>query len=220
MIEDFEIDLARMMENAGLALARLARRRFLGGDPRNQVVLILAGTGGNGGGGLVAARRLYNWGADVHVHTTAAAGAFEGVPARQLAILRRVGVPVTAIEPVLPPADLIIDALIGYSLSGAPRGVAAQLIVAANAHGAPILSLDTPSGVDTTGGQVHTPAIKAAATLTLALPKTGLLAEDAAGAVGELYVADISVPPSLYKRPPLNLDVGPIFALDDIIRLR
>ena len=60
MIEDYYIELIQMMENAGRNLAHLARTRFLGGDPRGQHVVVLAGSGGNGGGGLVCARRLHN----------------------------------------------------------------------------------------------------------------------------------------------------------------
>jgi NAD(P)H-hydrate epimerase len=115
--------------------------------------------------------------------------------------------------------DLIIDGLIGYSLHGAPRGAAADLIRWANDRQAPIQALDTPSGLDTSTGAVQEPAIHATATMTLALPKEGLRAPGAASTVGELYLADISVPPGLYARPPLNLDVGPLFAQSDIVRL-
>ena len=58
MVEDFRINLVRMMENAGRGLAHLTRARFLGGDPRGKKVVVLAGTGGNGGGALVCAREL------------------------------------------------------------------------------------------------------------------------------------------------------------------
>ena len=54
--------------------------------------------------------------------------------------------------------------------------------------------------------------------MTLALPKKGLRTPDAAALVGELYLADISVPPSLYATPALDLDVGPIFAAGDVFR--
>jgi hypothetical protein len=37
--------------------------------------------------------------------------------------------------------------------------------------------------------------------------------------VGELYLADIGVPPSLYAGPGLTLQVGDLFAEGDIIRL-
>ena len=221
MIDDYNIMLVQMMENAGRELAHLARGRFLDGDPRGRKVIVLAGTGGNGGGGLVCARRLNNWGAEVQLWLTAPTSKLTEVPRHQLTILERIGAPIKIAgdEPYLPPADLIVDAIIGYSLSGAPRGGSVALIRAANSHGAPILALDVPSGVDTASGTVYDPAIRAVATLTLALPKEGLRGDAARDRVGELYLADISVPPILYSRPPLELQVGPLFAKDDIVRL-
>lgn len=223
MTEDYHIELIQMMENAGRNLAHLARRRFLNGDPRGQTIVILAGRGGNGGGGLVCARRLHNWGARVHIFITHADEQFAGVPAHQLEILRRMGLPVTIgtgmVLSSLLDVDLIIDALIGYRLVGAPEGTAAQLIRWANAQNAPILSLDAPSGLETTTGKVFDPAIRATATMTLALPKEGLRHETGEGVVGELYLADIGVPPDLYAGPKLELHVGAIFAEDDVIRL-
>jgi NAD(P)H-hydrate epimerase len=221
MVEEYGILLVQMMENAGRGLAHLARRLFLNGDPSGRRVLVLAGTGGNGGGGLVCARRLHSWGAHVQVYTTAPAARFAGVPRHQLAILERIGVPLEVAdnEAKLPPADIIADALIGYSLSGSPRGVSAALIRAANNHPAPVLALDVPSGIDATTGVAHEPAIRATATLALALPKKGLRAPAARDSAGDLYLGDIGVPPGLYARLPFALDVGQVFATDDIVRL-
>lgn len=222
MIEDYGIVLLQMMENAGRSLAHLARVRFLSGDPRGKSLVVLAGTGGNGGGALVAARYLHNHGAHVTVFVTGADDDFRAAPAHQLGILRRMQISVSPAS-VLPDSaatDLILDGLIGYSLHGAPRGAAADLIRWANSQGAPILALDVPSGVDATTGAVFEPAIRAAATMTLALPKEGLRAPGAAEAVGELYLADISVPPELYAARPLGLKVGPVFALSNIVQLR
>ena len=225
MMEDFRIDLVRMMENAGRNLAHLARTRFLDGDPGGKRVAILAGTGGNGGGALVCARRLHNYGALVSVFVTGPEESFAPVPAHQLDILKRMRVPVAPAAPAAVMAgaespDLIIDGVIGYSLRGAPGGAAGDLIRWANEQGAPILSLDVPSGVDTATGAVFDPAVRATATMTLALPKEGLCAPGVGDQVGELYLADISVPPSLYAGPGLGLDVGNLFAEGDIIRLR
>lgn len=221
MVDDYGILLVQMMENAGRALAQLARRRFLAGDPRGRKVAVLAGTGGNGGGGLVCARRLISWGADVGVWLSAPVARLTDVPRHELAILEHMGVAaeVAGDGTELPPADLIVDALIGYSLGGAPRGVSASLIRASERHGAPVLALDVPSGVDAATGTVHEPAVRAEATLTLALPKTGLRGRFARERVGELYVADIGVPPGLYSRPSLGIEVGTIFATEDIVRL-
>ena len=225
MIEDFRIELIQMMENAGRNLASLARQRFFDGNPVGKKVVVLSGTGGNGGGSLVAARRLHNWGATVAVFTTKSAPDFTPVPAHQLDILHRMKVSVS--EAGVPGEednpDLILDGVIGYSLKGAPRGAAADLIRWANAQherGVPILALDAPSGVDTTTGTVFDPAIRATATMTLALPKEGLRQKGVEERVGELYLADISVPPGLYSEPALALSVGHLFAEEDVIRLR
>lgn len=221
MIEEYGILLLQMMENAGRNLAHLARTRFLAGNPRNKRVLVLAGRGGNGGGGLVCARRLHNWGVEVRVWTTSPASELSSATRHQLAILERMGlsVEVAGAEVALPETHLVIDALLGYGLHGEPRGATATLISAANARGASILALDVPSGVDTTTGAVRPPAIKAAATLTLAMPKQGLRSQAAREHVGELYLGDIGVPPELYSRPCLGFEVRSLFAIDDIVRL-
>jgi NAD(P)H-hydrate epimerase len=219
MIEDFGIDLVRMMENAGRNLAHLARDRFLDGDPRGKTVVVLAGTGGNGGGALVGARRLHGYGADVRVAVTGGLDRMTAVPLEQLRILESVGLPIMTHDLPYATADLIIDGVIGYSLRGTPRERAAELIQWANDAPAPVLALDAPSGLGTTTGTVYQPAIVAAATLTLALPKEGLRAPEALPLVGELYLADISVPPEVYGIESLDLEVGPIFAKSDIVRL-
>jgi NAD(P)H-hydrate epimerase len=222
MIDDFGIELIQMMENAGRNLAALARVRFLNGDPRGRRVVALAGPGGNGGGVLVAARRLHGWGAEVTVALGAPAERFTLVPAHQLAVVRRLGIAVVEGDGVAEPAadaELVLDGLLGYSLRGAPRGRAAMLITWANGQPAPVLALDVPSGVDAGAGEVREPAVRAAATLTLALPKEGLRERAARQRVGELYLGDISAPPGLYARPPLSLDVPAIFAREEIVRL-
>ena len=221
MVEEFGILLIQMMENAGRHLANLARTRFLDECPEGRQVLVLAGTSGNGGGGLVCARHLHNWGASVRVWLSVEAAKLTEVPRHQLAIVERLGIPlkVAGASAGLPAADLVIDALIGYSLRGAPSGTSAALIGAANGHGAPILALDVPSGVDAGSGTVHRPTIKATATMTLALPKQGLKDEGVKRYLGELYLADIGVPPELYSHPNIGLAVGPIFAQEEVVRL-
>ena len=91
MMEDYGIDLPRMMENAGRSLAALTRTRFLGGDAAERSIVALAGSGGNGGGALVAARHLSNWGANVRVLLAQPHDAMTRVPAHQLAILVEMG---------------------------------------------------------------------------------------------------------------------------------
>ncbi len=187
MMEDLRIDLPRMMENAGSNLAWLSRERF---SPDS--VTVLTGPGGNGGGGMVAARHLINRGVDVTV--VLATSDLGEVPGAQAAMLREMGARFE-VHPI--DGDLVIDALIGYSLSGDPRSRAGELIEWANHQLSPVLSLDVPSGLDSATGLIGDPCVRATATMTLALPKVGL--EFAPTVVGELYLADISVPGFVYK---------------------
>jgi NAD(P)H-hydrate epimerase len=207
MIEDLHIELIQMMENAGRGLADLAMRRFA-----PATVVVLAGSGGNGGGGLVAARHLANRGAAVWIVPSRADHEMTPAAAHQLDIVQRMGLHVTA-DPS--PAELVVDALIGYSLRGDPVGPMAELIEWANAANAPVLALDVPSGLDATSGRAANPCVAATATLTLALPKVGLLS---AVQVGELYLADISVPPLVYET--LGILVPKLFTGDGLVEIR
>lgn len=219
MVEEYHIDLDQMMENAGRNLARLAVSRFLGKGLKH--VVIMAGTGGNGGGALVAARHLHNWGVNVSVFLARSHELFKGIPAHQLEILQNMHISASqfADKQEMPEADLIIDGLVGYSLKGSPSGTVAELIRWANSQNVPVLSLDVPSGLDASTGIAFEPVIKAAATMTLALPKTGFQKPGVDSLIGELYVADIGVPPELYANPALNLEVGPMFASGEVLRL-
>lgn len=221
MTEDYHIELIQMMENAGRCLAILVKERFFDGDVEGRNIVVLAGTGGNGGGALVAARRLNNWGAKVNVFVTAEPEKFTPVPLHQYKILRRMGVSILLADKVEGNGkpDAILDGIIGYSLKGNPRSSAATMIHWANNQNAPIVALDTPSGLDPNSGTLYEPVIGASATLTLAMPKMGLFASDAKSVVGELYVGDISVPPELYQEESLGLEPTNIFRYSDIIRI-
>ena len=206
MMEDLGISLFQMMENAGRNLARVTLDHFGATQP-----VVAFGPGGNGGGGLVAARHLSVAGVNVRV-VRATDSDLADVPAAQLAILERLGVPV--LDEVPEDADLFLDAILGYSLHGNPRGRAAEIITAIEESSTPVLSLDTPSGLDTASGEAMTPHITADATMTLALPKVGLKNHDA---VGTLLLADISVPGFVYEQ--MNAGPAPAFRPSPIIEV-
>jgi NAD(P)H-hydrate epimerase len=85
-------------------------------------------------------------------------------------------------------------------LKSAPRGPTAELIQWANETNASIVALDLPSGVNATTGEAPGDVIKARWTMTLALPKTGLLPKN----TGELFLADIGIPSGTYRRLGLS----------------
>jgi NAD(P)H-hydrate epimerase len=207
MISDLQIELIQMMENAGRGLARLVMDLA---TPKTASVF--AGTGGNGGGGLVAARHLANTGVDVTVVLSRPASEFSAIPLHQLEILKRMEVPVAELAPTR--TDLVVDALVGYSLRGAPYGRTAELIQDAGRTTDLVISLDAPSGLDVNTGETLGDSIDADATLTLALPKLGLRQSPC---VGDLYLGDISVPPRVLRRlgaTPPDFSRSAILAID------
>jgi len=203
-MDEFGLSVLQMMENAGRSLAMHAVDML---SERAGRVAVLAGSGGNGGGGLCCARHLRNHGINVDVVLDRPPSRLSGAAAEQFRILAESGVkPVLEedVPRVLGSASVIIDALIGYGLEGAPRGHVAELIALTNQSGGRILSLDMPSGVNATTGDILGGVIRPQRTLTLALPKTGL-----AHVPGELYVADIGIPLAVYER--LSIEVQPFF---------
>jgi len=221
MENKYGITLYQMMENAGRALAILATKYFYDGTAKNKKIAVLAGSGGNGGGALVAARRLKNWGADVQVFLSTAEDELKPVTRTQLEINKKIGITISQAEHLKSIAryDIILDGIYGYSLKGAPDKMAAHMIEWALNQQSTIISLDTPSGIELATGKIYSPAIKADATLTIALPKDALLSKECAAYTGELFLADISVPFDLYHQMNLKNPIPDYFSSGDIVQL-
>lgn len=208
-VEDVGLQLLQMMENAGRILAWHVR------DVRESDVVVVAGNGGNGGGGIACARHLANRDVPVRVVLDRPSEELSGVAAHQCHILDEMNVSVTSGVESLADADdrtTIVDALIGYGLSGDVRPPTDAYIDRMNDLSGPTVSLDVPSGIDATTGEPLGEAVSPARTVTLALPKTGLDAP-----TGELYLADISIPRTVYDR--LDIEYEPPFGDDDWVRL-
>lgn len=215
MIEEYGITLLQMMENAGRSLAELTSE-LLGGVVKGKRIAVLCGVGNNGGGGMAAARHLVNWGANVQPALAVPAGKLKDAPVHQSRTLHAMGVHISDGFPS-GNFDLIIDALIGYGLRGAPRGKIAQWIQKVNRSAVPILSLDIPSGLDADTGSPLGDCIRADATLTLALPKVGMCEDGASKFLGELYVGDISVPTRLFRE--IGIEMEHFFTSSLIVKL-
>ncbi len=188
--------LYQMMENAGRNLAAMAIE-LLGSRWNRGNIMILAGSGGNGGGGICAARHLASRSNNIHL-CLSAPHRLQQVSELQFKTFKLTsGQEIKTHElPLQPKPDLIIDALLGYGLETAPRGETLAMIQWANATKTPILSLDIPSGVNATTGETPGDFIHAQWTMTLALPKTGLLPQK----TGQLVLADIGIPEGLYQK--------------------
>jgi NAD(P)H-hydrate epimerase len=211
-VEEFGLGILQMMENAGRNLALNVMDML---DAARGEVTVLAGAGGNGGGGICCARHLHNRGFKVWMVLDRDPRLLRGAASNQLNILQAAGLqpadPTEASE-LMRCSQIIVDALIGYSLRGAPQGKAAELIDLCNHHAARVLSLDVPSGLDATTGATPGLMVCPERTLTLALPKTGL-----AKVEGELCLADMAIPPEVYHR--LGLFFEPPFRKRYWVRL-
>jgi yjeF N-terminal region len=210
-VEAVGLQLLQMMENAGRALAWHARDVHHGGGE----VFVVAGNGGNGGGGMACARHLANRDVPVSVLLDRPPADLSGAAAHQHGILAEMGVPHTTDVERLSSAGastVVVDALIGYGLAGEVRSPAREYIDAINDAPGPVVSLDVPSGVDATTGETLGNAVRPDRTVTLALPKTGLLTGSET-----LYLADIGIPETVYER--LNVAYGYPFGDQDWIVL-
>ncbi|RLG52258.1 MAG: bifunctional ADP-dependent NAD(P)H-hydrate dehydratase/NAD(P)H-hydrate epimerase [Thermoproteota archaeon] len=184
-----------LMENAGAAVARNALKIL--GSSKGKRILVFCGRGNNGGDGLVAARHLVGTGADVKVFLIG------GEPKAKEAlynynIMRRcdLSVDVQLIRSKdqlskITGADLIIDALLGTGTKGAPRGLIADAIEFINSLNVPVLSIDTPSGLDPFTGEVEGTSVKANVTVTFHSMKPGLRGD----LCGKIVVEKIGAPP-------------------------
>src|SRR5689334_4175646 len=160
-------DTAVLMERAG-ALAAEAGLQEMHGLTRWTVVV---GGGANGGDGRIMARHLKAKGKDVRI-VDAKAG-----------------------ETDLGNADVIVDALFGTGFSGEPRPDAAALIERINVHPAKVFSIDVPSGVDASTGEVRGAAVEADATVTFHGRKVGIIVAPGRFRAGRVHVADIGLTP-------------------------
>jgi NAD(P)H-hydrate epimerase len=224
-VDEFGIDLLQMMEQAGSNLAELVRAE-LGGDLRERRVVVAVGPGNNGGGGLVAARHLVNRGASVRVILARPVNRLTEAGRHQLATLLQMSidccvaiydVPDEELDREFASADAVIDALLGYRSSGPPHDGVLCLVERVARASVPVISLDLPSGVDADTGETAGPAVSASATLALALPKAGLFRGAGRERAGRVYLGDIGLPATLYRR--LGLEVGAPFAQGRIVRL-
>jgi NAD(P)H-hydrate epimerase len=210
--EELGIPLELLMENASHQIA-VAARLFLGGVAGKKIVAF-AGSGNNGGDALGALRHLRGWGADIGAVLSGPAERLRPLARAQHDILMKLGV---RLDAAAENADLLIDGLLGYSVAGPPRDALSEAIRAANVSRLPILAVDLPSGMHPDTGEPLGVTIRAALTVTLALPKRGLMATQSRALVGDLLLADIGIPPQAFDR--LGIETGGLFESGDLVRI-
>ncbi|MBM4355095.1 MAG: NAD(P)H-hydrate dehydratase [Deltaproteobacteria bacterium] len=193
-----------LMENAGRAVAEAVVERL---DGRGRV-LILCGPGNNGGDGYVAARHLANGGFEVMVLATRLPSDLNADASANARIYREMGLPLRVLAEGEEPGavlgglgrfDAICDALLGTGREGKIGEPYDSLVEAANRASGIKVAVDVPTGVEADSGYAPGKAFQADVTVTMGLPKVGLLLPPGAAFAGELAVADIGMPRALLE---------------------
>jgi ADP-dependent NAD(P)H-hydrate dehydratase / NAD(P)H-hydrate epimerase len=213
-IEDLGIPGVVLMENAGLQVVRAIRQFF--SDPEGLRIVVVAGRGNNGGDGFVVARHLSNLGACPEVLLLAAKAEVKGDAATNMGIALRSGVPVTEVlTPAAwrksrlegPQATIIVDALFGTGLDKPLAGLFALAVADINRARGFRIAVDIPSGLSADTFRTIGPCVLADMTVALAAPKVAHIFPPAEDHVGDLVVAEIGIPPALFDRPELKLEL-------------
>lgn len=189
-----------LMERAGVEAARVTVEHF--GSLEGSRVLIVAGGGNNGGDGFVIARELHREGAEIAVFATK--DEYEGDPLTNLQALRNLNVhfvDADGFKEELDQADLLVDALLGTGFKGEVREKEARFIEQMNAAAAPIVSIDVPSGVDGSTGEVWGAAVQADLTVCAHAAKLGCVVSPGYEYSGAVAVVDIGIPPESDVEP-------------------
>ncbi|MBY8987061.1 MAG: NAD(P)H-hydrate epimerase, partial [Candidatus Lokiarchaeota archaeon] len=198
MVEDFRMPVELMMEHAGLNLANLALNLS---KNKYSNYIIIAGSGNNAGGGIVAARRLASWGLNVQVIFPRGENELKDVPNDQFIRVKKLGIEIVNELPDNPldfkENSFFIDAYLGYGFTPHQDDISENVFNFLSQVNI-LLSLDIPSGLDATTGGSYS-GINPIATLTLGFVKQGLLITERKN-IGELYIADIGIPISIYYK--------------------
>lgn len=197
-----------LMENAGQRVVDFLIERFA--PLRDQRIVILCGKGNNGGDGMVIARQLYTRFPGLWLRTVllAAPEDLKGDAAANYRMLEACGCPVLRGFPTDGgAATLVIDAVLGTGISGAPSGVAASAISQINAAFplAKAVAVDIPSGMSSDSADSPGPVARADYTVTFTAPKLGQVMPPNCDRTGELVVVPIGSPENLYADANLEL---------------
>ena len=204
------VSYRQLMENAGRQVADFILEEMVAERQpadRPVAISILCGKGNNGGDALVAARHLWQRGLKPRVWFLTRASELKGdAKANCEAFLQAGGTVEELAEPedwlrersTVLDCDIVVDGLLGTGLSGPVQGHLAQVIDDVNAgRDYRVVAVDIPSGLSADTGEPCGAAVKATATVTFGLPKTGLSRGQGRRLTGRVSVADISLPRAL-----------------------
>lgn len=196
-----------MMVNAGVAAAGVICEKY---NTVAKKVLVLCGNGNNGGDGFIAAKKLYDEGANVSVLLTSGLPQTENA---KLAVSKLSEYPINVydlkdcdINNLINSADFIIDAVFGIGFHGAVEQTTAKVFALCNSSSAVRISLDIPSGCECDTGKADISAFNADLTVSFIAVKPCHILYPASDYCGKLINVSIGIPQS--KMPALNSHIN------------
>jgi NAD(P)H-hydrate epimerase len=194
-IEEAGIPGSLLMENAGVGAGELILE-FAANLAENHVrrFVLLAGKGNNGGDAYVAAKYLWEHSeVPVVLHSVCPLEELKGDASHHAGLLpAEVGFSLD--PPSFEAGDIIVDGLLGTGASGPLRAPYDDWVARINASNLPVVALDIPTGLDGDDGSVADDAVLADLSITMGLPKQGMLLNRGPELCGSLRVVDIGVP--------------------------
>lgn len=164
---------------------------------------VICGGGNNAGDGYVLARLAAERGIDVSLLTLVEPATLKGdALTASTGFLASGGTAGPWSGDIDPDADLLIDALLGSGLERDVGGRFADVVAAMNAHDAPVLALDIPTGLHGDSGAVMGCAVRAQSTVTFVGLKTGLFMREGPAHSGDLHFADLEIPNDCREAQP------------------
>lgn len=186
---EFGIPVATLMDNAGKGVFDAVLRDF-----DAPCYSVFCGKGNNGGDGFVVARYLKESGKEVAVYLACDEEKLSGIALDAYNLAKEKGVEIKSINDKVPKNAVVIDALLGISVSGAPRDGVKEGIDKINSLQNKKISIDIPSGLNADTGKAAGSVVKADCTYTLQLDKVGLNVYPGIEYTGVKKIIDIGIP--------------------------
>ncbi len=199
-IERFGIPGAELMARAGAATFDLLRQRW----PEARRLCVLTGTGNNGGDGFVVARLAAEAGLEVSVLQLGDRERIAGDARLHADRWAETGRPWPDFEGLPGEVDVLVDAMLGTGLERPLTGRFRVAVEAVNAHRAPVLAVDIPTGLDADRGVVLGAAVEAEATISFIGLKRGMFTGAAVDCCGEIFFDALAVPAAIYASQILS----------------
>ena len=200
----FGFSYQRMMENAGAACARNIRNILERENITGKKIIVVCGKGNNGGDGFVIARKFAENGYNVCVLLVAGyPGSAEATYMYKLAL--DLSVPTIWLDTdkekairTIHNADIIVDAVFGFSFYGNLSDEMIQLFAEMNNAPGVRFSVDLPSGVYCDSGYFTKGCFKADYTVAISSLKPAHIMHPACDYCGDIVVASIGIPEESY----------------------